>query len=67
MAEPAGPLPVSFEERMKVFDSIPLFMRTLPSEEDQKNDVTLSALQSLMDEGTPDGMVSNKARFRLCF
>lgn len=35
------------------FDNVPLFMKSLP-EEDSDN-VALSALQSLVHEGTPDG------------
>jgi len=36
------------------FDSVPLFMRSLPSE-DQDQDVSMQALQSLVHDGTPDG------------
>jgi hypothetical protein len=41
------------EEILAAFDSIPLFMKSLPEEDNQ--DTTLSALQSLIYEGTPDG------------
>lgn len=50
MALPEVP---SFEEKLKEFDSIPLFMRSLP--EEGVDDVAISALQSLVYEGTPDG------------
>ncbi len=34
-------------------DNIPLFMKSLP--EDESENAALSALQSLVHEGTPDG------------
>ena len=51
-----GPQPLSDEDvakKLAEFDSIPLFMKSLPSEE--TDDVALSALQNLVYEGTPDG------------
>jgi len=51
-----GPVPKpskTEEEVLAAFDSIPLFMKSLPAEDNQ--DPTLSALQSLIYEGTPDG------------
>jgi len=41
------------EEILAAFDSVPLFMKNLPEEDNQ--DTALSALQSLIYEGTPDG------------
>jgi len=52
----AGPQPLSDDavaKKLAEFDSIPLFMKSLPSEE--SDDVALAALQSLVHEGTPDG------------
>jgi small subunit ribosomal protein S7e len=43
----------AIKEKLAAFDSVPLFMRTLPDEE--TDDPALSALQSLAYEGTPDG------------
>ena len=43
----------SVEETLASFESIPLFMKSLP--EDAFNDTAISALQSLVHEGTPDG------------
>ncbi|PPR02467.1 hypothetical protein CVT24_002016 [Panaeolus cyanescens] len=61
MASPTviGPSPKprkTEEEIMAEFDSIPLFMKSLPDSED---DVALSALQSLIYEGTPDEIAQN--------
>ena len=47
------PQPPSFDDKLAALDSVPLFMRSLP--EDGTDDVTLSALQSLVHDGTPDG------------
>ena len=47
------PQPPVFDEKLAEFDSVPLFMRSLP--EDGKGDGALSALQSLVHDGTPDG------------
>lgn len=41
-------------EKLNAFDSVPLFMKTLPDEE--TTDPVLAALQNLAHEGTPDGM-----------
>ena len=51
-----GPEPQSdaaFEARLKELESTPLFMRSLPEEEDS----TIEALKALVYDGTPDGMV----------
>ena len=53
MATNALPQPPDFEEKLAAFDSVPIFMRSLP--EDPTDDVALSALQSLVHDGTPDG------------
>ena len=51
----AGPFPEapSFEDELAAFDSIPLFMKSLP-EGDSEN-AAISALQDLAHDGTPDG------------
>ena len=52
----AGPVPkpgATEDEALAAFESIPLFMKSLP--EDDIQNPTLSALQSLIYEGTPDG------------
>lgn len=55
MTEPIlFPQPASVEAKLQEFDSVPLFMRSLP--EDDTDDVAISALQSLAHEGTPDGL-----------
>ena len=41
------------DEALAAFESIPLFMKSLP--EDDIQNPALSALQSLIYEGTPDG------------
>jgi hypothetical protein len=51
-----GPVPKprpTEDEALAAFESIPLFMKALP--EDDIQNPTLSALQSLIYEGTPDG------------
>jgi len=57
MAAPvAGPQPAprpADEEVLAGFDNIPLFMKSLP--DDATEDHSISALQSLLYEGTPDG------------
>jgi hypothetical protein len=56
LAMATGPQPLSDDavaKKLAEFDSIPLFMKSLPSEE--TDDVALAALQSLVHEGTPDG------------
>ncbi|KAF8913728.1 40S ribosomal protein S7 [Gymnopilus junonius] len=45
----------SEDEILAAFDSIPLFMKSLPDEEDP----AVSALQSLIYEGTPDEIAQN--------
>ncbi|EIN10474.1 hypothetical protein PUNSTDRAFT_43375 [Punctularia strigosozonata HHB-11173 SS5] len=47
-----GPAPPSFEDVMASLENSPLFMKNLP--EDISDDPTLSALQALVHEGTPD-------------
>lgn len=47
------PADISVDEKLAAFDSVPLFMKSLP--EDYDNDPAISALQSLAHEGTPDG------------
>lgn len=52
----AGPqsLPDTYaDEKLAAFDSVPLFMKSLPEEAD--DDAAIAALQSLAFEGTPDG------------
>lgn len=52
----AGPVPKpgpTEDEALAAFESIPLFMKSLS--EDEIQNPTLSALQSLIYEGTPDG------------
>lgn len=44
----------SYDEVLKEFDSVPLFMRSLPDE--GVDDVAITALQSLAHDGTPDGV-----------
>jgi small subunit ribosomal protein S7e len=56
MADPYGPREVTKEEidsKLKAFDDIPLFMKSLPEEESEN--ATIAALQDLLYEGTPDG------------
>jgi hypothetical protein len=47
------PQPASIDETLASFDSVPLFMKSLP-QGDTDNDI-LGALQSLAFDGTPDG------------
>lgn len=52
-----GPVPKSRpteDEVLAALESVPLFMKSLP-DDDIQNDPTLSALQSLIYEGTSDG------------
>jgi len=56
----AGPVPKPRPTEDKVlsaFESTPLFMKSLP--EDDNQDSVLSALQSLIYEGTPDEIAHN--------
>jgi len=48
-----GPQPPSFNEQLASLGSLPLFMSSLP--DDPADNVALSALQSLVHDGTPDG------------
>ena len=50
---PPLPQPASIDETLTSFDSVPLFMKSLP-QDDADNDI-LGALQSLAFDGTPDG------------
>ncbi|KAF5387787.1 hypothetical protein D9615_000043 [Tricholomella constricta] len=55
-----GPQPLSNDDldaKLAAFDSVPLFMKSLPS--DDTEDTTLAALQSLAYEGTPDEIAQN--------
>ncbi|OCH87902.1 40S ribosomal protein S7 [Obba rivulosa] len=54
---PLGPQPRDFNEHLASFDSVPLFMKSLP--EDAVDDPIISALQSLAHEGTPDEVAQN--------
>lgn len=51
---PLPPQPRSQEEMLKAIDRTPLFMQNLPTDGGEE-DVAISALQSLIYEGTPDG------------
>ncbi|KAI0091899.1 hypothetical protein BDY19DRAFT_927338 [Irpex rosettiformis] len=52
-----NPAEVSVDEKLAAFDSVPLFMKSLP--DDYGNDAAISALQSLAHEGTPDEIAQN--------
>ncbi|KAJ4492833.1 40S ribosomal protein S7 [Lentinula edodes] len=57
----AGPQPLTSDDlqaKLDSFDSIPLFMRSLPDDHPVENS-TLAALQSLAHEGTPDEIAEN--------
>lgn len=45
------------EEKLAELESLPLFMKSLP--EDASDDPVISALQSLVHDGTPDGGYSS--------
>jgi hypothetical protein len=47
------PQPASIDDTLAAFDSVPLFMKSLPA--DDKDDSMIGALQSLVYDGTPDG------------
>ncbi|KAJ7759008.1 hypothetical protein DFH07DRAFT_772340 [Mycena maculata] len=49
---PQPPLQLTLEQRLAEFDSVPLFMKSLPEEE--TDDPMIAALQSLAYEGSPD-------------
>ncbi|KAH9943373.1 uncharacterized protein BXZ73DRAFT_40425 [Epithele typhae] len=51
------PQPASVDDVLAGWDNIPLFMKSLP--DDPSDDATLSALQSLAHEGTPDEVAQN--------
>ena len=48
-----SPKPYNEAETLASFDSVPLFMKSLP--EETAEDSSLAALQSLVYDGTPDG------------
>ncbi|KAJ7283463.1 hypothetical protein C8J57DRAFT_1498519 [Mycena rebaudengoi] len=54
---PQPPPQLSMEERLAAFDSVPLFMKSLPDEE--SDNPMLAALQDLAHEGTPDEIAQN--------
>ncbi|KAK2459612.1 hypothetical protein APHAL10511_008367 [Amanita phalloides] len=64
-----GPQPLSGDaiaKNLAAFDSIPLFMKSLPSEETDNS--ALAALQSLAHDGTPDEVAQNfKEQGNDCF
>lgn len=47
------PQPAVIDDKLKAFDSVPLFMKSLPS--DDVDDTMVNAIQSLIYEGPPDG------------
>ena len=49
-----GPQPPSVNEQLASLESLPLFMNSLP--DDPADNPALSALQSLVHDGTPDGL-----------
>ncbi|KAI0693807.1 hypothetical protein BC835DRAFT_1352229 [Cytidiella melzeri] len=51
------PAVVSVDEKIAAFDSVPLFMKSLP--DDVASDPAISALQNLAYEGTPDEIAQN--------
>ncbi|EST05379.1 Tetratricopeptide repeat-containing domain protein [Kalmanozyma brasiliensis GHG001] len=51
--------PRNLDETLKSWDSVPLFMKDLPTESDPATDSALEALQSLAFDGTPDEVASN--------
>ncbi|KAJ7499257.1 hypothetical protein FB451DRAFT_1161780 [Mycena latifolia] len=54
---PQPPSKLSLEQRLAEFDSVPLFMKSLPDED--ADDPMIAALQSLAHEGTPDEVAQN--------
>jgi hypothetical protein len=48
-----APKPYNVSETLASFDSVPLFMKSLP--EETAEDSALAALQSLVYDGSPDG------------
>ncbi|KAF9268227.1 hypothetical protein L218DRAFT_853513 [Marasmius fiardii PR-910] len=60
MAGVSGPQrvdPETVQQKLDEFDTIPLFMKSLP--DDALNNPTIAALQSLAHEGTPDEIADN--------
>jgi len=59
VSESAVPLPQppDLEDKLAAFNSIPLFMKSLP--EDDTENATIAALQSLVHDGTPDEIAQN--------
>lgn len=43
------------DAHLQTFDSVPLFMKSLPDEGEDQDTAALDALQSLTFDGTPDG------------
>ncbi|KAF9535006.1 40S ribosomal protein S7 [Crepidotus variabilis] len=60
MSTSLGPLPLprpTEDETLSAFDSVPLFMKSIPDEGTE--DIALAALQSLVYEGPPDEVAQN--------
>ncbi|KAF7971044.1 hypothetical protein HWV62_22171 [Athelia sp. TMB] len=59
MASSSTPLPqpASLDDKLKEFDNVPLFMKSLPSE--GGDDTLVNAIQSLIYEGHPDEIAQN--------
>ncbi|KAL5508112.1 CNS1 [Sanghuangporus vaninii] len=55
----AFPQPPLFEDKIKEWDSVPLFMQSLPGPDEDVDETAISALQSLAHEGTPDEIAQN--------
>lgn len=66
MTSQIGPQPaqVDFEETLASLESLPLFMKFLPSEDTE--DVALQALQSLVYDGTTDGASMHTVFLQYC-
>lgn len=47
------PQPAVIDDKLAAFNSVPLFMKSLP--EEGTDDIALGALQSLVFDGSPDG------------
>ena len=54
MATFPKPTDYDTQQKLKEMDSVPLFMKTLPSDGEEGGDA-IEALQALLHEGTPDG------------
>jgi hypothetical protein len=52
-----SPQPTSFNEQLASLESPPLFMNSLP--DDPADNAAVSALQSLVHDGTPDGQYTS--------